>query len=59
MSVEAEPGDTRQYMIFYKEGSAHEAQIAVLNELQKYGAGVEELSKGSALADEISSLLKD
>ena len=46
-------------MIFYKEGSAHVVQIAVLNELLKYGAGVEELSKGSALADEISSLLKD
>ncbi|MEQ8289438.1 MAG: ABC transporter ATP-binding protein [Gammaproteobacteria bacterium] len=57
-AVEAEQGDTRRYMIFYREGSSHEVQIAVLNEMQKFDVGVEELSKGSALADEISSLLR-
>lgn len=57
-AVEVEEGDTRRYMIFYRGGSAHEVQIAVLDEMQKLDVGVEELSKGSALADEISSLLR-
>lgn len=57
-AVETEHDDKRRYMIFYREGSAHDVQIAVLNEMQKMDLSVEELSKGSALADEISSLLR-
>ncbi len=57
-SVEQEHADKRRFMIFYNEGSANQAQLEVLSELQKLGLGVEELSKGTALADEISSLLQ-
>ncbi len=57
-SVEQEQADERRFMIFYTEGNANQAQLQVLAELQKLGLGVEELSKGTALADEISSLLQ-
>lgn len=57
-AVEQEQSDPRRMIVFYQENNANQAQLEVLAELQKRGLGVEELSKGTALADEISSLLQ-
>lgn len=58
-SIESDKNDRRSYLIHYENCSAEQLQINILSILNEKKIAISEFRKGKALADEISSILKN
>ncbi len=57
--VENDKNDMKSWLIYYENDSAESVQIKILSKLNELNIAVSEIKKGKALADEISSVIKN
>lgn len=57
--VENDKNDMKSWLIYYENDSAESVQIKILSKLNEHNIAVSELKKGKALADEISTVIKN
>lgn len=57
--VENDKNDMKSWLIYYENDSAESVQIKILSKLNELNISVSEIKKGKALADEISTVIKN